>query len=372
MEDLQNVTWGQFKIGDLFEIEKSKSKLKKDKLSAYSPELYPVYSSDSGNHGVVGYIKENPSFKLENNEYMIVFGDHTRAINIAKKSFSICDNVKILSNSNNYSIEITLFIITAWKKAIPDLGYNRHWKKAREVNISLPTTPNGDPDYNFMEQFIKDLEQEHIQDLEKEKILEEANYMQATGLSDTKLTKAEQQALKDFESLTWGDFKLGDLFGKSKRGKRLKSRDRVDGTLPFVTAGDKNEGISGNIGNEVMIYSKNTITIDMFGSAKYRNYPYGADDHITIVDTSNLEKHSAIFITTSIHKTSHSGKFNYGLNFYPKDADSLIVKLPLDPTDPTKPDYNFMSTYIKAIEKLTIKDVVDLTDQKIQKTKQVI
>lgn len=34
-----------------------------------------------------------------------------------------------------------------------------------------------------------------------------------------------------------------------------------------------------------------------------------------------------------------------------------IIKLPLGPTDSTKPDYQFMETYIKAIEKLTIKDV---------------
>ena len=60
------------------------------------------------------------------------------------------------------------------------------------------------------------------------------------------------------------------LFGKSTRGKRLKSADRIPGALPFVTAGEAEEGVSGFIGNEVHIFRKNTTTIDMFGSAKYR------------------------------------------------------------------------------------------------------
>lgn len=58
-----------------------------------------------------------------------------------------------------------------------------------------------------------------------------------------------------------------ELFGKSTRGKRLKSADRIEGTLPFVTAGEADEGVSAFIGNDVEVFSKNTITIDMFGSA---------------------------------------------------------------------------------------------------------
>ena len=57
------------------------------------------------------------------------------------------------------------------------------------------------------------------------------------------------------------------LFGKSTRGKRLKSADRIPGELQFVTAGEAEEGVSAYIGNNVKIFSGNTTTIDMFGSA---------------------------------------------------------------------------------------------------------
>lgn len=47
-----------------------------------------------------------------------------------------------------------------------------------------------------------------------------------------------------------------ELFGKSTRGKRLKSADRIEGTLPFVTAGEADEGVSAFIGNDVEVFQK--------------------------------------------------------------------------------------------------------------------
>lgn len=116
------------------------------------------------------------------------------------------------------------------------------------------------------------------------------------------------QALQGFASLAWKTYNLKELFGKSTRGKRLKGDDRIPGVLPFVTAGEASEGISAYISNDVEIFEKNTTTIDMFGSAKYRNYRYGADDHIAVVHTEFVPMKASIFLTSAIHKASHTGK----------------------------------------------------------------
>lgn len=142
-------------------------------------------------------------------------------------------------------------------------------------------------------------------------------------------------------------FNVEKLFGKSTRGKRLKSDDRIPGNLPFVTAGESNEGVSAFIGNNVTVFSENTTTIDMFGSAKYRNYKYGADDHVAVVHTEKLSRHAAIFITSAIHKSSYTGMFDYGRNFYAKDADQLNIFLP---SKNQQPDYEFMGNYIAELE----------------------
>lgn len=149
------------------------------------------------------------------------------------------------------------------------------------------------------------------------------------------------------DDVEWGQFNLEKLFGNATRGKRLKSIDRIEGDLPFVTAGETNEGISAFIGNPVTIFSENTITIDMFGSAKYRNYKYGADDHVAVVHTEKLPRHAAIFVTSAIHKSSYTGMFDYGRNFYAKDADQLNITLPCTNG---LPDYDYMESFIAQLE----------------------
>ena len=121
--------------------------------------------------------------------------------------------------------------------------------------------------------------------------------------------------------------------------------------------------------NLVEIFKENTITIDMFGSSKYRNYKYEADDHVAVVHTENLPKHAAIYVATAIHKVANAGQFSYARNFYAKDADELNILLPVLNGEIC---YEFMNDFIKAIEKLVIKDVVLWADKKIETTKKVV
>lgn len=231
--------------------------------------------------------------------------------------------------------------------------------KIQEDIITLPVS-NGKIDFAFMDSFIAELEAERVAEL--------SAYLTVSGLDNYELSGDEVQALQNYSLLTWKSFNLECLFGKSTRGKRLKGDDRVSGTLPFVTAGEASEGISAYISNDVEIFEKNTTTIDMFGSAKYRNYKYGADDHIAVVHTETVPMKAAIFLTAAIHKAAHTGKFDYGHNFYAKDADALDIMLP---AKDGKPDYTTMETLISAVQKLVIKEVVLYANQKIETTKAV-
>ena len=78
---------------------------------------------------------------------------------------------------------------------------------------------------------------------------------------------------------------------------------------------------------------------------------------------------AAIFVTSACHKAAHTGKFDYGHNFYAKDADALNIMLL---AKNGKPDYESMELLISAIQKLVIKDVVLYTKRKITATTQVI
>ena len=367
---MQSVKWGEFRIGDLFEkIETKKLSFKADELPKQIIDKYtlPCLTSSFQNQGLNYFVPKDGATILQNVISIPSNSDIYRAYFQSNEFTVLSDAYTIRWVLNN--IELTpnqyLFAVQCINK-VTDLPIYSYKNKLGGLNvlknkhIQLPTK-NGKIDFEFMENFIAELEAERLAELEA--------YLLATGLIDTTLTHEEEKVLEEFKNVQWHTFNLEKLFGKSTRGKRLKSDDRITGALPFVTAGETDTGISAFIGNDVSIFSENTTTIDMFGSAKYRNYKYGGDDHIAVVHTENLPKFASIFVTTAIHKASYTGKFDYGRNFYAKDADELNISLP---TQNHQPDYETMNTFISAIQKLVIKDVVAYADRKIAATKQVI
>lgn len=329
-----------------------------------SPGEIPLISHQNTENGVTRRIEHISNRRIFHYEETISLAD--RGVFYAttqNEDFHIGTRVKALVFKDGKKSEnVRLFFSSAINKLqilFTDYSSNAT-DKLPKYKIQLPVL-NRQIDYNFMESFIEELEAERIEELEA--------YLSVSGLKDTQLTADELSALDKFNSIKWKKFNLETLFGKSTRGKRLKGDDRIGGNLPFVTAGETDEGISAFISNDVEIFSSNTTTIDMFGSAKYRNYNYGADDHIAVVHTENLSKYAAIFVTSACHKSAHNGDFSYSRNFYAKDADKLYISLPVKNE---QPDYELMSTLISAMQKLVIADVVKFSDEKIKATKQVV
>lgn len=315
-----------------------------------------------GNNGQKGFIDEDTEFLNDGNT--ISFGQDTATMFYQERPYFTGDKIKILKpKEKRFCKANAQFFLSAMRKVFSSFSWGSSSFSVSIIEkqkIQLPTQ-EGKIDFDFMESFIAELEAQRVAELEA--------YLLATGLKDYNLTEEEQQALDKFDKFDWKSFNLEKLFGKSTRGKRLKSADRIKGALPFVTAGEADEGVSAYIGNKVHVFLKNTITIDMFGSAKYRNYDYGGDDHVAVVHTEKLPKYASVFITTAIHKSSHNGQFDYGKNFYAKDADELNILLP---TFNGNPDFVAMETFISAIHKLVIKDVVLYADRKIEATKNVV
>lgn len=357
-EKLRAVKWGEFKYKEVFNrIEQGRRLKKDDQIDG----TIPFVMSGTTNAGVVNYIS-NPVASFPKNAITIDIFGNTFYRNYA---FGAGDDTGVYWNdATAYSSNAMLFFAVAMQKSM--MGRFSYGKKLRssqseDFTMHLPVTDDGAIDFDFMESFIAELEAERVAEL--------SAYLTVSGLDNYELSSDEENALKNYQSLKWDTYNLEKLFGKSTRGKRLKGDDRIAGTLPFVTAGEASEGISAYISNEVEVFEKNTTTIDMFGSAKYRNYKYGADDHVAIVHTEAVPMKAAIFVTSACHKAAHTGKFDYGHNFYAKDADALDIQLP---TKDGKPDYDTMTALISAVQKLVIKDVVLYADRKIEGTRQML
>ena len=353
-----DVSHGCFRVGDLFDIKPTKSYGLTNMHLFATKGNTPVIVNSSMNNGVGGYVDLKP---LEKGN-IITYSDTTTSEGIFYQpdDFIGYSHVQGLYPKNNlpWNKNSYLYFKTSFSVAVKgkySYGDKFNRTKAAEETVYLPITDDGSINFKYMEERISEL----------------TAYLTVSGLDDYSLTKQEQEAISKFNNnqLEWETFNVKDLFGESTRGKRLKSLDRIAGDLPFVTAGEENEGISAYIGNNVHVFSENTSTIDMFGSAKYRNYKYGADDHVAVVHTENIPKYAAMFITTALHKAAHTGQFDYSRNFYAKDADALMISLP---SKNAAPDYGFMDLFMHATQKAVIKDLIDWKDKIITTTKQVV
>lgn len=324
---------------------------------------YEFIGRTSINNGIQGYVK-HLGFEPNNGNTFSVIQVGENIAQFRKHKWYGSQNLFLLTPKFDWIIRHYKYMIACINSGLKifDKDYSSYptVNTLNNLVIFLPIR-NEQPDISYMYHFISELQAERLQELQ--------GYLQVTGLSNYTLTEEEQRAIDDLDNVKWGTFNIEKLFGKATRGKRLKSADRISGDLPFVTAGENDTGISAFIGNDVEVFKANTITIDMFGSAKYRNYQYGADDHIAVVHCDKLAKESVLFLTSAIHKVSNAGQFSYAENFYAKDADELNISLRTKNKDP---DYKLMKTLGSAIQKLVIADVVKYADRELSAYQSVI
>ena len=258
-----------------------------------------------------------------------------------------------------------LFLASLFKHLKTKFGYDNmcSWAKIKDDKIQLPINKDGDIDFEFMESFVAELEAERVAELEA--------YLAAASLKDYELTAAELSALSKFENYNWGEFRIGDLFDSSNGNFDIQKSHINDKGYFVVTAGETNNGILGKSDIEARIFEANTITIDMFGFVFFRQFEYKMVTHARVFSLKPKFKttHKQGLFLASLFKHLKT-KFGYdNMCSWAKIKDDKI-QLPINKDGDI--DFEFMNNFIKAIEKLVIKDVVLYTDNKIKATKSIV
>lgn len=304
----------------------------------------------------------NKQWLIDNNEApvsgnRIVLGVTLPAVSYQPREFGASQVITATSEWLNEKNGI--FISMAISKLMYQFSYSNKpgMQIYKDLKILLPTR-KGKIDFNFMENFVTELEENRIKNLEQ--------YLITNKLKDYNLTDEEKQVLNDFEkgNIVFGEFTYKNIFNKILQGRRLKKDDQKSGVIPFVMAGTTNTGVVNYISNPVASFPKNSITIDIFGNTFYRNYDFGAGDDTGVYFSNEKEysKESMLFFTTSMKK-SISGKFDFGNKLRSSQSLNFNMKLPLKNK---KPDFVVMVTLISSIQKLVIKDVVMYVNKKIK------
>lgn len=399
----------KFIYSDLFKLLPQSVKV--SKLEFTPNGKTPAYSSDTNNNGRVGFVDMEPSFRItEDTSVYLVFGDHTRTMNIVHEDFCVMDNVKVLVPLVNMSDEVLLYITTCWKKAIPSLGYARHWSVARTAKFELPVINSGNPsheytvkdlDYEYMQARIIELEQKYITELERRRTAELNAYFAAAGLDDYVLTEEDKEILsltpidvsdkENWEAYCWDGkialktFLAGNIFTKVEAKCKKENFDKRRDTstvpdeeycVPLVNAklGD----------NGIMFYGRKSdwntqkMCIDVIqngavatGTVYAQPQPVGVlwDAYLIkpIEEVTSVEV--LLYMARCIEKIT-KGKFSYDKKATWDRVKDCEIRLPI--TFDGKINFDYMERYIQAIKKLAIADVVKYKDKVIATTKQII
>ena len=207
-------------------------KAKQVKTKEYnSGTKYPIISQED--KLISGYC-DDESMLFHIDKPVIIFGDHTRVLKYIDFDFVVgADGVKIISPKENLNAKFLLYFLTWYN--IPNLGYSRHYKLLKELDIPVPPLST---------------QLSIVSELDK----------------INELIRLKREQLKDYDNLAqsifyemfgdpvenekgWEVKKLGELcVSKLKYGSGASAVD-FDGNIRYVRITDINE--DGTLNNDI-------------------------------------------------------------------------------------------------------------------------
>ena len=330
--------WQEFAIGEIFTIAIGKS-IDGNKVNRQSGKTAYVTRKEQLN-GIDGFIDYSEDF-LNKDYPVITIGNETAEPFVQVYPFFTGTKVNILKPKQPLNASILAFIATSLKKHKSKYSYSFTINSTRlkKQNILLPVDLDGNPDWQFMEDFIKQKEA-----AQTEKLI-------------TYYTNRAMELMIQTESISdaeWKEFEVGKLFTfESKPSKGLNHLEKCEiGGTNYVGATNRNNGVLDYVvDNEKITYHGNAIAFIRNGEGAMGYSVYKAEDFIATQDVSvcyneNLNRYNGLFITTVADTIR--GKYNFGYKRNQSRLNKEKLRLPVNSDG--KPDWQFMENFIKQIE----------------------
>ncbi|WP_283446605.1 restriction endonuclease subunit S [Helicobacter pylori] len=163
-------------------------------------------------------------------------------------------------------------------------------------------------------------------------------------------------------AIKWGEFKLGDLFEASNGDFDIQKRHINHKGEFVITAGLSNNGVLGQSDIKAKVFESHTITIDMFGCAFYRSFPYKMVTHARVFSLKpkfEINHKIGLFLSTLFF--GYPKKFGYeNMCSWAKIKNDKVI-LPLKPTANTQTlkdiDFTFMEKFIAELEQCRLAEL---------------
>lgn len=153
--ELQTSSWKHFRLEKLFEIKKGKRIVNSQTKPGSTPLIRPL----SHSNGYASFIGEKPNHRGNtitvnyNSQGGVAYAFYQPV------DFFATDDVNVLYPRFELNSEIALFIVTLIKNERYRFNYGRKWhlERMKQSLIKLPVTSSDEPDWEFMENYIKSL-----------------------------------------------------------------------------------------------------------------------------------------------------------------------------------------------------------------------
>lgn len=333
-------SWKWFRVGDVFNVKAGKYHYKHE----YKEGNTPYLSATAVNNGVGERINLSPEFEGE-----IVTTEKVKCTAFYQPvPFCASSDVNIIKRKDGVPMNqyVGIFLST-----IIDFNESFRWTYGRQcrvndtenIRIKLPVTPEGTPDWKYMEDFVKD----HI-------IPQLPKKAQKVWLKKYDTTPQIQEPMI-LNTKDWKPFILKDIFTIS-RGKTLTSDDKeyYTGNIPCVNGTSTNNGVLCYLSEDIEkngfkkqpVPSLSLCRVGTSGLTFAQNKPYYIADNAFCLCLKE-QKNIYVYLFISVLLNKECVKYCYGRTISSEKYMNTKIKLPV--TSSGEPDWKFMEDYIKSL-----------------------
>lgn len=353
MLNLRDRDWSTFHLTELFDsIQRGKRLKRADQQQG----TIPYVSSSALNNGVDGFICKADGCRVFYDCISLANSGSVGSAFYEPFEFVASDHVTHLKRKG-LKKEHYLFLVATLSKQASNFNFNREINDQRiqGMQVMLPVDTLGNPDWQFMDDYIR--EREAIQ-------IEHCCEFLMKRTADI---ERERERVIDFElnssSLfrrNWEAYPINQIFDIHS-GKRLESRNRKSGRRPFIGALDNSNGIAGFVADRNSSLDSNVLGVNYNGNGVclgfYHPYECIFSDDVKRFHLKNNEGNEFIYLFLKVAIQQQKSKYGYLYKFNATRMARQSIMLPS--TNSGEPDFVFMEAVGRAITLRLLKKQMD-------------
>lgn len=358
MLSIKDLNLKQFILSEVFEI-KSLKHIDKNKLKNGDGNI-PYVSQSKLNNGILKFVCDHGIEKL-NLGNCISIGMNTQVVRYQEKDFYSSEHMICIRNNylNKY---IACFICPILENILQqkfNYSYMALARRISKLEIPLPATPDGNPDWDMMETYIKD-RMAYVKQQEKKELKKKIEELETHILPKPNIPRST------IVGKTTSDFRIDQIFdvkmSKSINNNKLNS---TPGNIPYITRTGLNNGILKFVCEQGIekLNPGNVITIGVdTQTVFYQKQAFYCGNNILSLSSENVDQYIGIFIVGILDQIVKK-KYSYGYGATLTRIKNLEIPLPI--TSDGKPDWEFMSDYIKTQSQIVFEEEVKRLKSKL-------